>query len=86
MANPTVRMTKRSHVVLHEVAKKSGRSVLDVLEESGLSTAAFAASEGFDPQRLYFWKRRLERTDTDTPTTTFVEVRQSTAATHIEVA
>lgn len=61
------------------------RVVLNALEESGLSTATFAVSEGFDAQRLYFGKRRLERADKDTPAPTFVEVRPNTAATLIEV-
>lgn len=32
---------------------------LSALEDSGLSVNAFAEREGLDPQRLYFWKRRL---------------------------
>lgn len=32
---------------------------LELLAESGLSVPAFAEREGIDPQRLYFWMRRL---------------------------
>jgi len=36
------------------------QTVLGALDASGLSVAAFAGREGLDPQRLYFWRRRLE--------------------------
>lgn len=49
------------------------RVVLDALEDSGLSVAAFAEQEGLDAQRVYFWKRRLEVTSADAPPA-FVEV------------
>ena len=59
--------------------------MLKALEESGLSVAAFAGAEGFDTQRLYFWKRRLDRAGSNTSVPTFVEVRPSTAQEHVEV-
>lgn len=34
-------------------------SALAAAEKSGLSLRAFAQSEGVDPQRLYWWRRRL---------------------------
>ena len=35
------------------------RAALSALERSGLSIAAFAASEGLDVQRLRHWRKRL---------------------------
>jgi len=52
---------------------------LDVLAESGLSVPAFAEREGIDPQRVYFWKRRLGKTSRRT-TAKFVEVTPRSAA------
>lgn len=61
-------------------------AVLDAARDSGVSLAAFAAREGFDPQRLYFWRRRLGRGANGSSAPTFVEVRASaSAAQHIEV-
>lgn len=54
------------------------RVVLDALDESGLSVAAFARREGFDAQRLYFWRRRLEASVDESPKPAFVEVRRGT--------
>lgn len=58
--------------------------VLDAARDSGLSLAAFAAREGFDAQRLYFWRRRLDRDADHSPAPTFVEVRPR-GAEHVEV-
>jgi hypothetical protein len=49
------------------------RIVLTAFEDSGLSVVAFAEREGLDPQRVYFWKRRLEAASADAPLA-FVEV------------
>jgi len=35
------------------------REVLAALEQSGQSITAFAAARGLDPQRLYYWRRRV---------------------------
>jgi len=35
------------------------REALSAQQSSGLSAYAFARCEGLDPQRLYFWRRRL---------------------------
>lgn len=35
------------------------RAVLAALDRSGKSVCAFAAEHGFDPQRLYAWRRRV---------------------------
>lgn len=35
--------------------------MLDALEASGLSAEVFAAEHGMAPQRISYWRRRLER-------------------------
>jgi len=37
------------------------RAVLVAAKQSGLSMPAFAEQHGLDPQRVYWWRRRLER-------------------------
>jgi hypothetical protein len=50
--------------------------VLSGLKGSGLSVAAFAVREGFHPQRLYRWQRRLgARSFSAERTPAFVELR-----------
>ncbi|NJM55809.1 MAG: hypothetical protein HC841_07890 [Verrucomicrobiae bacterium] len=44
------------------------------LERSGLSDRAFARQKGLDPQRLWWWRRRLEQTRQD-EAVAFVEVK-----------
>jgi transposase-like protein len=52
------------------------RAVLSELEGSGLSAAAFAVREGFNPQRLYRWRRRLgARSSRAERAPAFVELR-----------
>jgi CDGSH-type Zn-finger protein len=46
--------------------------VISALDASGRSVAAFAAREGLDPQRLYFWRRRLESGTDDVRNPAFV--------------
>ena len=48
--------------------------VLEAAAQSGLSIGAYAKEAGIDPQRLYWWKRRLER---PTPVAEFVEVQRA---------
>jgi transposase-like protein len=38
---------------------EAAREALSAQQSSGLSAYAFARREGLDPQRLYFWRRRL---------------------------
>jgi transposase-like protein len=61
--------------------------VIAALDASGQSVAAFAAREGLDPQRLYFWRRRLEiGTDDVVPQPlAFIEVRAAREDSRIEV-
>ena len=56
------------------------RLVLKAQVASGLSVNAFAARQGLDAQRLYFWKRRLEAELEHAPTPTFVEVMPRSVA------
>lgn len=52
------------------------RAALAALDASGLTVAAFAAREGLDPQRLYFWRRRLRTgsVEAQPQPPTFIEV------------
>ena len=59
---------------------EDAETVLSAQAASGLSIPAFAAREGFDDQRLYFWRRRLEETSQAAPPPTFIEVRGQTVA------
>lgn len=40
--------------------------MLDEAERSGLSDRAFAKRRGIDPQRLWWWRKRLAKTRTET--------------------
>lgn len=54
------------------------RDALDALARSGLSATAFAAREGFNHQRLLWWRRRLEEKTSGASSrkpVAFVEVR-----------
>jgi transposase-like protein len=53
------------------------RTVLAALDASGRSVTTFASREGLDPQRLYFWRRRLGSVEA-VAAPTFVEVRRHT--------
>jgi hypothetical protein len=60
--------------------------VIAALDASGQSVAVFAAREGFDPQRLYFWRRRLESGAADVvQPPAFIEVRSPAEHGRIEV-
>lgn len=61
------------------------RIVLAALDASGLSVPTFAGREGLDPQRLYFWRRRIEATSEGARTPPpFVELEHR-APTRVEV-
>lgn len=51
------------------------RRIIGRADRSGLSDRAFAKREGFDPQRLSWWRRRFDEVDGATPSEPFVEVR-----------
>ncbi len=62
------------------------RTVLAAQDASGLSVAAFAAREGIDAQRLYFWRRRLGSGVVEaSPPATFIEVRATGGRECVEV-
>lgn len=60
--------------------------VLAAQAASGLSVAAFAAREGVDAQRLYFWRRRAgTSTVHGAGTPVFVEVRGPVQRERVEI-
>lgn len=60
--------------------------VLRALAGSGLSVTAFAQREGIDAQRLYFWRRRFDRTSSASAAPTFVEVTPAPRSLgHVEI-
>jgi len=50
------------------------RGVLDALDAAGTPVAEFARDHGVDPQRLYAWRRRLQRVPAPTRPVHFVEL------------
>ena len=62
--------TSRSPFGRPRWTEADAREVLAALERSGQPVAAFAASHGLDPQRVYLWRRRLAEGER----TTFREV------------
>jgi len=69
--SPTLRNRTRRHRWTPEKAS----AVLAKHAASGLSIQRFAAREGFDPERLYRWRRQLGAAQP--APATFVEVRPS---------
>lgn len=61
------------------------RRIISRADRSGLSDRAFAKREGFDPQRLSWWRRRFEEVADAATTGQFVEVRAKARATIPEV-
>jgi hypothetical protein len=76
-------MPKSRAVASYETARRwtvvEARAALSALEQSGLSVSVFAARAGLDMQRLYAWRRRLDR-DVPAARPAFIEVTPSTAA------
>jgi hypothetical protein len=68
--------------------ESDAREVLGALDGSGLSVAAFAAREGFDVQRLYWWRHRLGVAAAGhSAAPSFVEITPGLRATeHVEIA
>jgi len=48
--------------------------VLAAWRESGLSVAGFAREHGWDPMRLYRWRRELGQAEIETESLEFIEV------------
>jgi hypothetical protein len=62
------------------------QTILSALDASGLSVAAFAARERLDPQRLYFWRRRLDNASRDVARPpAFIELRPAAERERVEV-
>jgi hypothetical protein len=57
------------------------RRIISRADRSGLSDRAFSRREGFDAQRLSWWRRRLEQVGGASTTAEFVEVRAKAPAT-----
>jgi transposase-like protein len=82
---PKVRPLPSSYSITQRWTEDDAHTVLAAQDASGLSVAAFAAREGFDPQRLYFWRRRFGSSAEGRQTPTFIEVRAATARECVEV-
>ncbi len=54
------------------------------LERSGLGVARFAAVHDLDPQRLYFWRKRVERSVASCAALVEVELPKLAASAQIE--
>lgn len=84
------RMPKYTTLALYRTSRRwseaDARQVLAALDESGMSTAAFAMEKGLDPQRLYWWRRRLANADTDAAVPAFLELTPDVLkCEHVEV-
>ena len=55
---------------------EEARTVLSAVARSGLTIYAFAQRHGVDPQRLYYWRRRIKG---DAVAQAFVEVHRASA-------
>jgi len=55
-------MAKRSSKYNQRWTPEHAATMLDEAERSGLSDRAFAKRQGIDPQRLWWWRKRLENT------------------------
>jgi len=69
-------MPKKTALAVYQKSRRwtedEARAALARLDASGLSVAAFAAREGLDDQRFYWWRRRLGVAKK--PTGKFVEI------------
>ena len=71
---PKTRVLPASYSTNRRWTRDDARTVVTAQAASGLSVAAFAAREGIDPQRLYFWRQRVEVGSLKAQPT-FIEVR-----------
>jgi len=83
---PKVHLLPSSYSTTRRWTENDGRTVLAAQDASGLSVPAFAAREGLDPQRLYFWRRRLGNSAEPSEAPTFIEVRPAAARELVEIA
>jgi transposase-like protein len=82
---PKTRLLPFSLSTSHRWTEDEARAVLTAQNASGLSVAAFAAREGLVPERVYYWRRRLECSVEATPAPVFVEVRPPAERELVEV-
>ena len=83
---PKAHSLPASYLTERRWTEDSARAVLAAQSASGLSVAVFAAREGLDPQRLYFWRRRLGNSTEPSEAPTFIEVRPATSRELVEIA
>ena len=82
---PKSRLLPASYSTERRWTDNDARTVLAAQAASGLSVAAFAAREKIDPQRLYFWRRRLDGAPETTAPAAFIEVRSPVRREVVEV-
>jgi transposase-like protein len=84
---PKARLLPASYSISRRWTEDGALRVPAAQDAPGLSVAAFAAREGLDPQRVYFWRRRAEQgSSADTVLPTFVEVLHATESERVEIA
>lgn len=83
---PKARLLPAPYLIERRWTEDDARTVLAAQEASGLSVTAFAAREGLDPQRLYFWRRRLGSSAEASEAPTFIEVRPAARRELVEIA
>ena len=83
---PKTHSLPTSHLIERRWTEDSARAALAAQDASGLSVAAYAAREGLDPQRLYFWRRRLGKSAEPSESPTFIEVRPGAMGELVEIA
>lgn len=79
-------MASRSSKYNQRWTPEHAASLLDEAERSGLSDRAFAKRRGIDPQRLWWWRKRLAKTRTKEAEVGFVELAVRSPATPVTTA
>ena len=82
---PKTRLLPSSLSTRRHWTEGEARAVLAAQEASGLSVTEFAAREGVWPQRVHYWRGRLERPVAAAPAPAFVEVRPPREREFVEV-
>lgn len=80
------RQSSKSSSSRHRWTAVEARAVLAEQQASGLSSLAFARRKGLSPQRLYWWRQRLEAASLERASRqAFVEVTAASAGLPVEV-
>jgi transposase-like protein len=79
-------MPSRSSKTSERWTPEHAASLLAEAERSGLSDRAFAKRRGIDPQRLWWWRKRLDKTRTKKAEVGFVELAVRSPATPMPTA